>query len=429
MGNNFCPNCGKEASGTSFCAHCGASQATNPTERFTYDWWCHAGSPRHENFNRLERTINRETIQGLRPRWATRIGGGVHNQAIVVQGHVYFGSGKERGVYCLDALTGKQLWVNIETGIYNSNSGTLIGAPAVVGPWLYCSYDYGPIWRLDAKTGLPDENAHVGGNGQSGTYDTLVCDESDLYAVDYNMDMIQITPINDPSKNLDWQPGNPYGHKLKTSPGQPAAPAIADGRMIMATSDGYLDIYTRGSLIKSVKPPKNIFPYAFEGHESDQDDDSDAKLTVTDGTYALCRLNSFLSGSDDLGIINAYDIAKGKFIWQYSKRDVLFTDVALSPNAAVCADSAGVVHALDPKSGRIIWKQSVQDCGAINGTPLIVGDLVYFVGENGLVAALDSTDGSLVWSDQVGYKLYGAPTVCSGYLYFGSEYGLHAYSL
>ncbi|RKT09405.1 outer membrane protein assembly factor BamB [Streptomyces sp. 1114.5] len=70
-------------------------------------------------------------------------------------------------------------------------------------------------------------------------------------------------------------------------------------------------------------------------------------------------------------------------------------------------------YALDALTGRLRWRHQAQD--RLTTTPAVAGDTVYLTGEDGLLRALDATDGAERWSTRVG--TCAAPTVADGVVY------------
>ncbi|AHN24788.1 outer membrane protein assembly factor BamB [Gilliamella apicola] len=79
--------------------------------------------------------------------------------------------------------------------------------------------------------------------------------------------------------------------------------------------------------------------------------------------------------------------------------------------AAIIGDDSGRVNAYYINDGQLIWQQRIsQPTGSteiaklndVDSTPIVEGNLVYSVGYNGYVAALDLSNGQVVWRKQLG---------------------------
>lgn len=100
----------------------------------------------------------------------------------------------------------------------------------------------------------------------------------------------------------------------------------------------------------------------------------------------------------------------------------------LDGNMLYYGDMSGNIYALDISSNEQTWNEIKPD-GPIVASPLVTGDQVYFVAEDGVFIALDR-DGKITWEKEIGGKIYTAP-VLSGELIlvapYQAEFALAAY--
>lgn len=92
------------------------------------------------------------------------------------------------------------------------------------------------------------------------------------------------------------------------------------------------------------------------------------------------------------------------------------------------ADLSGNIYSLDVASSQQNWNELKPD-GPIVASPLIAGDQIYFVAEEGVFIALDR-DGKIVWEKQVGGKIYTSPVVSGEMILvapYQAEFALAAY--
>ena len=108
---------------------------------FTDDWPMFRYDPAHTGYS----TSSAPATSALLWEFSTS-GNQVDSSPAVVNGRVYVGS-SSGNVYCIDALTGTQIWVNfkIQDDIYSS--------PAVVNGKVYFGSFDNKVYCLDAQTG------------------------------------------------------------------------------------------------------------------------------------------------------------------------------------------------------------------------------------------------------------------------------------
>src|SRR5947209_5249541 len=56
------------------------------------NWPMYLSSLQHSGYNGVESTINPNTVTGLKQHWSFQTGGSISAQAVVANGHIYFGS-------------------------------------------------------------------------------------------------------------------------------------------------------------------------------------------------------------------------------------------------------------------------------------------------------------------------------------------------
>lgn len=83
------------------------------------------------------------------------------------------------------------------------------------------------------------------------------------------------------------------------------------------------------------------------------------------------------------------------------------------------ADLSGNVYSFDIASKTQNWT-NLKPNGPVAASPLVMGDRIYFVAEDGILLALDR-DGKTVWEKEIGGKIYTSP-VSSGELIIVAPY-------
>jgi outer membrane protein assembly factor BamB len=84
-------------------------------------------------------------------------------------------------------------------------------------------------------------------------------------------------------------------------------------------------------------------------------------------------------------------------------------------NTLYFGDLKGSVFSVTTSEGKVNWKQQLGS--AVRGVPVVVGDKLFVIAEDGLAFALKTSDGSTVWKksidDENADRLLGNPVVVS----------------
>jgi outer membrane protein assembly factor BamB len=125
----------------------------------------------------------------------------------------------------------------------------------------------------------------------------------------------------------------------------------------------------------------------------------------------------------------AYDPATGAEIWRVihggmneSCRPILahgLIYLTAGSSSTLLAVKAGGTGDLT-RSG-VIWK--VEKVGPGKPSPIVVGDLVYFVNDTGIAFCLDARTGARVWDERLQGKFSASPVSADGLIYFPGENG------
>jgi outer membrane protein assembly factor BamB len=130
------------------------------------------------------------------------------------------------------------------------------------------------------------------------------------------------------------------------------------------------------------------------------------------------------------GMVGAYDPATGAEIWRvrydgyslvprpvYGHGLVFLSSGYDSPRMlAVRPDGTGDVTAT-----HVTWTE--RKGAPHNPSPLLVGDELYFVSDNGVATCLDAKSGQVHWRERLGGTYSASPVYASGRVYFQSEEG------
>lgn len=89
------------------------------------------------------------------------------------------------------------------------------------------------------------------------------------------------------------------------------------------------------------------------------------------------------------------------------------------------ADSpeGNTVFAVDASSGTEQWRFTFTPEGDVKSSPAVANGTVFFGSDNGIVYALNASDGTKVWEFATGDRVTSSPAVVNGVVYIGSEDG------
>jgi outer membrane protein assembly factor BamB len=115
----------------------------------------------------------------------------------------------------------------------------------------------------------------------------------------------------------------------------------------------------------------------------------------------------------------ALESSTGKILWRSPVQGWIFTPPALADGVLYFGDLSGTIYAMNAENGEIIWQKqpeadiersifASQAVPKIAGTPLVLGDKVYFATESGNLYAADTATGNfrLLTPQPVGGKIF-----------------------
>jgi outer membrane protein assembly factor BamB len=137
--------------------------------------------------------------------------------------------------------------------------------------------------------------------------------------------------------------------------------------------------------------------------------------------------------TDDLVIFDA-DLPKGHAYaverktgalrWKFRADEGVPTDLVRHDDAVFAATSNDRLVALDLRTGRLRWdRSSGADREGLKGAvaPRVVGNVVLFAAQTGVVYALDANTGEIRWSRQLEGRLNTPPVPIDGHVFVGSN--------
>jgi outer membrane protein assembly factor BamB len=130
------------------------------------------------------------------------------------------------------------------------------------------------------------------------------------------------------------------------------------------------------------------------------------------------------------GFVVALERKTGKIRWQVPFADAVLSAIAFRDGKLICPVRTGEVAALDVTDGRVLWRRAVSGKAPILAGCAFTGKMVYAVSDDGNLAVIDPKDGNIVekiyLNDQARAgegKCFCAPQVVNGRVIVGSETG------
>ncbi|MFC2090003.1 PQQ-binding-like beta-propeller repeat protein [Bacteroidota bacterium] len=127
--------------------------------------------------------------------------------------------------------------------------------------------------------------------------------------------------------------------------------------------------------------------------------------------------------------LTAVDLETGQIRWE--RKDILPDRVVASPvyakgKVVACRKGGAIVIQLDPEthisSDTVLYNLS-RSISPYVPTPIIVDDLLYLFKDNGLVTAVQLSNGEQYWSERPAGAIYGSPVLVNSKLYCITKQG------
>lgn len=128
--------------------------------------------------------------------------------------------------------------------------------------------------------------------------------------------------------------------------------------------------------------------------------------------------------------ISAASVGSLQLRWSTNLNQGVFSSPLVYGGLVVVASEAGIVNALDSHTGKIVWQRNIG--GSIAMTPTIDSGTLFvgnrFIDANGLpqpsqLYAIDITSGAILWEAQTLGLTHGSPVVAGGRIYLGTSGG------
>lgn len=416
-------------------------------------WPCGGGSAARSNSSDTEVRLSTDTIGKIRQRWSFPCERGVHVQPIVVDGRVYFGTPNgwgtssdtpEPAITCVDAASGRLLWINDHTGSYNSNRGDLIGSPTYFEGRLFCQFDNGPLWAIDAKTGSAATALLVGDCGQRSDEPAPTIYDGMLYHANYDtVRVYSVAGLRDGDRmggmDLAWIAEQTVlkGHYVM------GAISVDDGWACAVTPEGAW-IGPSGvdfALAKLVRLPRQVRdsrPIPGQGVDPDNWEWTDITSTGVAAGFGHAVSTVVLEALDPEGtgylevedkvksFVVCFRLASKKVGWFRTAVNERLTDCAIAHGKTFFASTAGTVTCVDLRTGKDVWSTKTSSAAPIQAAPLVANGVVYVGDSVGRLLGLAVDTGEQLWEADIASPVLASPAIADGWLFVPAAGGLIA---
>jgi outer membrane protein assembly factor BamB len=253
--------------------------------------------------------------------------------AIAIIGDDVMVASDDGTVYALDRLTGKERW------------SVKAGTPTLIGPWaaddrLYFRDGTGAVLALDASTGQTLWTS-------AATYDGSTEPVADHGTVYVSTSDARIVAIDGATGAETWS--------MKPSPSTQwmGNPAVADGRLFVGSSEGFVAI--------DLATHKTIWTGDTHGEQT-------GTATANDGIAFIAT-----GGDATVGAVRAFDAETGALRWMSAQQRLTFPVAA--DGLAFSSTMDGLVQAMDLRTGALRW--SLQLTGKIR--PMATANHVLYI--------------------------------------------------
>jgi outer membrane protein assembly factor BamB len=316
--------------------------------------------------------------------WTYSVGGGVvWSSPTVVDGKVFIGSMDHR-VYCIDALTGTQVW-NYTTG------GEVWSSPAVAGGKVYVgSEDSGRVFCLNEFTGAQVWNYSTGANWLQ---TSLAVADGRVYVTTKNPGALYCLDALTGASIWNFTTGYWFY----------SSPTVACGR-VYVTSVVYIDYR-----LFCLDAATGLSLWNFSGAGGE------ASPVIAEGKVF----------EENSGIVYCLDALTGASIWNFSGVGGVYSSPAVAYERVYVVTGGAYLFCLNFSNGLEIWRHLMGPSGTYS-SPAVADGRVYVAITNSF-CCVDAFSGSSVWDyvyDTTGTQWQSSPAVADGMVYEGGYQGV-----
>jgi outer membrane protein assembly factor BamB len=329
---------------------------------------------------------------------------GIHSSPTVVDGVVYFGS-QDWTLYAVDVDTGTKLWE------FRANS-FVDSSPAVVDGIIYFGSNDGNFYALNAETGMKLWSFRSGKAIQSSpaVADGMVffgCDNSKFYALDaktgealweYKADSPILSSPAVVSGIAYFTTVNKYVYALQASNGRFRLQAQISGTASSpAVKDSVVYFNSGGSL------------FAIDGKARNWPGEYDLRgFWIQFYAFRLAPIPPPLSG----------------YMWNIPRLGMQNSSSSpLVSDDTIYTALDRYLYAIDIETQEKLWEVPFTAGDDLRSSPALGNDVLYIGSEDGLLYAINATNGEKLWHFTTGGPINSSPTLADGIIYVTSHDG------
>jgi len=333
-----------------------------------------------------------------------RLDSGIHSSPTVVDGVVYFGS-QDWTLYAVDADTGTKLWE------FRANS-FVDSSPAVVDGIIYFGSNDGNFYALNAETGVKLWSFRTGKANQSspavaGGMVFFGCDNSKFYALDaktgeelweYKADSPILSSPAVVSGIVYFTTVNEYVYALQASNGRFRLQAMISGTSSSpAVKDSVVYFNSGGSL------------FAIDGKARNWPGEYDLRgFWIQFYAFRLAPIPPPMSG----------------YIWNVPRLGMQNSSSSpLVSDDTIYTALDRYLYAIDIETHEKLWEMPFAAGDDLRSSPALGNDILYIGSEDGLLYAVNATNGEKLWHFTTGGPINSSPTLADGIIYVTSHDG------
>lgn len=199
--------------------------------------------------------------------------------------------------------------------------------------------------------------------------------------------------------------------------GTAADRTVTSDELLWSTPDAQFPTVVDGTVYASNNTPSEPAIRALDAETGDLEWESDDELRVAQAPQVVDGRVFYSGGREQ---IQALDADSGDKLWTYP-----IDSLGPSPTVAggtVYAPENVRLHAIDVESGEEEWMfEADGEFDFIEAPPTVTQEKIYVGNDNGLLWAIDRTDGSVEWQRQLQSRTNHAASVGDGVVFVGSH--------